>query len=884
MKRLIGSQLRVLTGPTAILALAGGVSSGATVPFADHFVAARECPRHLAIGDLDGDGDRDVVIFCWEGGVVWYQSDGGSPPTFAERTLDPGPYGFWWHGVLVDLDDDDDLDIIASAYDGNAIVWYRNDGSATPSFELRTLATSLNRPQCVGVGDIDLDGDIDVACASINDNTIAWFESDGGATPAFTAHAVGHTMERVCSIAIADFDADGDLDLLAGSMGSIVGWGGTGEFIRWFENDDSALGTFGERIVSGCDGDRRAIGWGDFDADGLPDVLDTCSVSEGQGEFGRVMIHRNRGDGTFERNWRWADFWEWSFQSCASGDMDADGDLDIVITSTEGGSDVCWLESPNDGSVGGVLVPRTIAHDPSTAFFGLGVADIDDDGDPDVVATGMGANVRWFENTLQVVNATRSIHYGTIEAAVEGALGGEVLRATPARFGLEPTIDFAGKAISLESLAGLVQPNGGAIIPADAARLAAARAMTLGGSLTLSSAQRVWVEAAALGVGSMGRIEAGVNAQLMVSAPGGARLEGTMLLMEGSSAVFDAGVVLGVLRPDGEQTEEPISEPILRTVLLPGSLLLAGGELVNEQFGAVESATIAGASFRNEGTLRITGTISSDADNTGETLVVADTLVDGDWANSGLTRIAGGTLSVLGSLSSTGDIVRDSVARSGVGVAAGGGMMVEGDVVLSRESCLSMPWIGSTVEVGGGWDVAIDSNARFDMSRAGLLMIGGGVRTLELMGEDVGAERSGLDRTLPGRFPVGTLQIGATGIVSLVDAHDNDGLGQDACEALYVGELVVDPGATLRTNGCRVYAERLSVGGVVDEPGNVQLVPPACVGDLDADNDTDVLDFGVYIAHFGSSVMPGTLGDYDGDGVVTVHDFAVLLGDFGCGG
>ena len=65
---------------------------------------------------------------------------------------------------------------------------------------------------------------------------------------------------------------------------------------------------------------------------------------------------------------------------------------------------------------------------------------------------------------------------------------------------------------------------------------------------------------------------------------------------------------------------------------------------------------------------------------------------------------------------------------------------------------------------------------------------------------------------------------------------------------------------------------------------NIAIVPPpsGCIGDLDNDGDTDVLDFGVFAANFGSAVPPGTLGDFDNDGFVTVLDFGAFTADFGC--
>lgn len=58
--------------------------------------------------------------------------------------------------------------------------------------------------------------------------------------------------------------------------------------------------------------------------------------------------------------------------------------------------------------------------------------------------------------------------------------------------------------------------------------------------------------------------------------------------------------------------------------------------------------------------------------------------------------------------------------------------------------------------------------------------------------------------------------------------------------------------------------------------------PVACVGDLDADGDTDVFDFGVFASNFGQSVAPGTSGDFDGNGSVDVLDFGTFASDFGC--
>lgn len=64
--------------------------------------------------------------------------------------------------------------------------------------------------------------------------------------------------------------------------------------------------------------------------------------------------------------------------------------------------------------------------------------------------------------------------------------------------------------------------------------------------------------------------------------------------------------------------------------------------------------------------------------------------------------------------------------------------------------------------------------------------------------------------------------------------------------------------------------------------GAATLPPPDCVGDLDGDEDTDVLDFTIFATYFGTSVAPNTNGDMNGDGFVDVTDFSAFSSNFGC--
>jgi hypothetical protein len=277
----------------------------------------------------------------------------------------------------------------------------------------------------------------------------------------------------------------------------------------------------------------------------------------------------------------------------------------------------------------------------------------------------------------------------------------------------------------------------------------------------------------------------------------------------------------------------------------------------------------------------------------GEMVVQADTQVLRDLSVSGRVIVQSGTLTVFDSLFiNGGEIIGDVVnptlnpeADRYAERAEGHGLFINGNLTLSPDSALAMPDPASVLRAGADADLAIDDHNAFDMASAELRMVGvDGPQNLEVMSLDLGPnDRSAFDRALPGRYPIGTLRIGPTATtVDLVDTHDNDAQGQAACEAIYAQTLVIEPGATLNTNGCRVYARTIINNGSVDDPSN--LVPaPDCKADFNGDGATDIFDFGILADFFGLDGATFEQGDATGDGKVNTFDFGELADDFGCG-
>jgi hypothetical protein len=289
--------------------------------------------RAVFAGDIDGDEDLDLAVAASVGQegsqIAWYEDQLGDSRSWLFHALPISGTG-GRDVEIADLDNDGDMDILAAYFDETSggpdrFSWFENhlgDGTVLPE---RHIDTDTGGATAVAAVDIDGDNDLDFFAASQRTDRIAWYEN---VVPldalVWIDHLISFEADGVQGLFAEDVDGDGDPDLVTASTNDAT--------IAWYENtlDGSAVWT--THLVSTKVPGAYSVWAGDLDNDGDVDVLSAGSSG------GQSLWHENlNGTGTAWRQ-RTIEPSQSQAWGCYAGDIDGDGDLDVLSASI--GNDV----------------------------------------------------------------------------------------------------------------------------------------------------------------------------------------------------------------------------------------------------------------------------------------------------------------------------------------------------------------------------------------------------------------------------------------------------------------------------------------------------------------------------------------------------------------
>ena len=346
---------------TQFTAAVGGTGRSAFVPGA---TLAGPVTGEVLAADFNNDGILDLADTG--GGLqVRLGTGGGSygaPTAYAAA-------GGGFSLTAGDLDNDGDIDLVVPANGTNgttngAVSVLQNNGAGVFTLLASAPVSSID-PRKAALG--DLDGDLDmVVPSSGGGGTITVYPNNGSGT--FTlALAINGPATNAVYTALGDVDNDGDLDFAVAdySAGVVVGLNnGTGLV---FATSNVAVGA-----------NPNAVVLADLNGDG---ALDLATANEGIANLS-VRPNLNTGLGTFGAGSNVAV--PATTSGLAAGDMDADGDLDLVAGARAGTGFYLRL---NDGT--GTFSGSGGSAAPSSIFY-LALADLDNDGDLDLAGANRG--------------------------------------------------------------------------------------------------------------------------------------------------------------------------------------------------------------------------------------------------------------------------------------------------------------------------------------------------------------------------------------------------------------------------------------------------------------------------------------------------------------
>lgn len=350
----------------------------------------------LAVGDFNSDGFTDIAYLGedYKQVALYYGNGQGQLRGAPMVTAASDPEAILWTLETTGkytASGYSDAVMIHKGLNATELLTAVNDGKGNFSY-VSTLAngipSDLEYIQPIHA-DLNSDGKEDLVFAGTTSVTVALSNGDG------TFAALGSTglTGLVCPVyyaAAGDVNGDGKTDLVIPYGGDVACGSSAGGASGYYVLLGNGDGTFAAPVFTSAGTELYSATLADVDGDGVADlVLDDAPFASGSGY--NILLAKGKGDGTF--NAPTTILSNYLVANVAVGDINGDGKQDLVLSAEEvegstiatGG--ILTLTGNGDGTFN---APTMLAA--GNFFWGLQLADMNNDGNPDIVATLYGTN------------------------------------------------------------------------------------------------------------------------------------------------------------------------------------------------------------------------------------------------------------------------------------------------------------------------------------------------------------------------------------------------------------------------------------------------------------------------------------------------------------
>ena len=403
----------ILLGTAMSSAFAGGADVSEDELYSDDITVTTWDDQPL---DMDGDGNVDLAVAANRDGPAgrsrFYLGNGDG--TFGNDVRlgddDLGTDGPSSEIIAADFNGDGDLDLLLGRRDQTMLI-FSGDGAGNVD-DGTEVSADTDRVLALAVGDLDNDGDLDIVAGTghaggggaLQTNKVCLKDPDPALT--FTCTDISADQDDTRSIALADIDGDGLLDVIAGNDETTAG----GSLVVYL-NDGGSPGTFLAAQRFGPETDQISkLLIGDLDGDGDPDIVTVNNVGTGASEgLNRYFLNESTvGNLAFTVHDVSADINR--SHGGAIADFDGDGDLDIAVANTlpeagESGRNRLYLNQfVESGNTAVSFVGSDISPDEHMSRE-LAAGDLNNDGAIDIVV-GNQDNVAGVRDRRYLNNGT----------------------------------------------------------------------------------------------------------------------------------------------------------------------------------------------------------------------------------------------------------------------------------------------------------------------------------------------------------------------------------------------------------------------------------------------------------------------------------------------